>query len=238
MIEMRLTACRACLTAVVLLALPLLGHACDWPWAKEGRFDPGRCDPRCVSGEFCYEAKCLKKCANGFEPYGPACMPVLNNCKDNEVPVPGGGCKRVGAEEQSCGISASPSWKCTAIGLPTTCITDWTLTHKGWCEPSLPIDNCTATTLEVIGKTTCQPVGICWTGTWGGIKIPGKAIVYVNKSYALGDSDGTITKPYTSIRMALSLKGPATAIVVAAGEYIEDLTIKGPVTSLADVPRW
>ena len=112
------------------------------------------------------------KCAPGLKAMGPACVPIFDECKDDEVPMLGGGCKRVGVRECNggWGIEGPPDWKCKPIGPPRTCLKGWEKVKRGWCEPILPKTKCPAGTMEKIGYATCQPIGDCGTGTWGNIK--------------------------------------------------------------------
>jgi hypothetical protein len=144
-------------------------------------------------------------CATGLKPLGPACVPIFKVCKDSEVPLLGGSCKRVGA--------------------PTTCLAGWTATKHGWCEPILPSYGCTDSTMEVIGKSTCQPVGLdCGFGSYGTLKTTNQT-VFVDATFVGSGSNGSKLKPFTSIGAAV-LAAPSNAqIAVAAGTYKEDVAI-------------
>jgi hypothetical protein len=65
------------------------------------------------------------QCPKGLKAVGRACAPVFDSCKDDEVPLLGGGCKKVGVEECSGGIKGPPDWKCKPIGVPATCTSGW-----------------------------------------------------------------------------------------------------------------
>ena len=101
------------------------------------------------------------KCAKGLKPMGPACVPIFDECKDDEVPMLGGGCKRVGVREclGGWGLAGPPDWKCKPIGPPQKCLKGWAKVKGGWCEPILPKTKCPAGTMEKIGYATCQPIG-------------------------------------------------------------------------------
>jgi Right handed beta helix region len=145
------------------------------------------------------------QCAKGLKPLGPACIPVFKACKDNEVPLLGGSCKQVGA--------------------PTTCLAGWTTTKQGWCEPTLPTSACTDTTMEVIGKSTCQSVGQdCGQGTYGSLKTTSQTL-FVDATYIGGGSDGSKLKPFTTISAAVQAAPSGAQIAVAAGTYNEDVAI-------------
>ena len=158
----------------------------------------------------------LPRCGDGFELTGPTCASVYDHCNQNEVALPGGGCKRVGA--------------------PATCLKGWKLVKGGWCEPVLPAGKCLKGAMAIIGKATCQPIMDCGSGKYGNIKASVKTI-YVDHQYSKSDSDGSKTKPYQSIEEALSTAPSGAHIVVAAGEYLEDLVITKPVTIEGRCPK-
>ena len=158
----------------------------------------------------------LARCPAGMQARGPACVPVFDYCKAGEVALSGGGCKRVGA--------------------PGTCLESWTLVKEGWCEPVLPAGLCPKGSMAVIGEATCQPILDCGSGKYGNIKLTAKTI-HVDRSYSRADSDGSIAKPYQSIDDALSAAPSGAHVAVAAGEYLEDLTINRPVTLEGRCPR-
>jgi len=82
--------------------------------------------------------------------------------------------------------------------------------------------------MEVIGQSTCQPIGDCGSGQWGKITTTSNTI-YVDQAYR-GIGNGSQARPYTTIGAALaSLKG-GEHIAVAAGTYNENLAIERKVT--------
>ena len=170
-------------------------------------------------------------CAPGLKPMGPACVPIFDECQDDEVPMLGGGCKRVGVREclNGWGIAGPPDWKCKPIGPPRTCLKGWEKVAGGWCEPILPKTKCPAGTMEKIGYRTCQPIGDCGTGTWGKIKATASTL-FVDQSYQGGSEDGSQARPYTSISAALAQAAAGSHIAVAAGTYKECLEIQRKVT--------
>jgi hypothetical protein len=87
-------------------------------------------------------------CAEGFERQGPACVPHFvhpEDCAPVQIPVFGGGCRTVGVVGCALGFAAD---------------------DEGGCVPLLPerdgpgVDPCPAGTMEVLGETECQPVGV------------------------------------------------------------------------------
>ena len=176
------------------------------------------------------------RCAKGLKPVGPACEPVFDECVQDEVPLLGGGCKRVGVEECTGGIKGPPNWQCKHIGSPDECLKGWQKLKSGWCEPILPKDPCPQGTMEVIGKATCRVIGDCGSGTWGKIKTSAKT-VYVDISYPNKDSDGSKAKPYKTISAALSAVSPGGHIAIASGEYNEDIAINKSVVLEGRCPQ-
>ncbi|MFH2009930.1 MAG: right-handed parallel beta-helix repeat-containing protein [bacterium] len=82
-------------------------------------------------------------CPEGFESQGPACVPIFDNCPGPaELAVLGGGCRAVGVTACATGLFEPDG--------------------EGGCEPILPAgsDPCPPGTMEVLGQTECQPVGV------------------------------------------------------------------------------
>ena len=160
---------------------------------------------------------------------GPACVPIFDECKDDEVPLPGGGCERVGVKECPGGLMGPPGWACEPIGPPVLCLAGWDKVAGGWCEPILPQTKCPAGTMEVLGQAACQPIGDCGTGTWGKIKTFASTI-YVDQNHRGLGGKGTEAAPYKTIGEALGRAAADDHIAVAAGTYVEQVIIKRKVT--------
>jgi hypothetical protein len=66
----------------------------------------------------------IGQCGPTLKPYGPACVPILDDCPGDQVSIPGGGCKRIGVEEceleGQTGLRGPPDWTCQPIGAPRT----------------------------------------------------------------------------------------------------------------------
>ena len=171
-------------------------------------------------------------CPSGLKPKGPACVPYFSFCKKGELALPGGGCKKVGAEEVDGGIRVFTGGTVTAIG--PSCKKGFKKRAKGGCEPVLPpaTTKCPAGTKQVLGYTTCQPLGDCGQGDYGGI-VTTKDTVFVNTGYAGSAPDGSKSKPFKKISAALKAaagKSGTIQVAVAAGTYEEDLVLASPVT--------
>ena len=162
------------------------------------------------------------ECGPTLKPVGKACVPVLESCPGQQVPLPGGGCQKVGVEPCVGGLKGPPDWTCKPVGPPRTCLAGWAMTGHGWCEPVLPDRRhpCPDGTMEVIGKKECQPIADCGSGTWGNIKLTAETL-FVDQGYTGAYSDGSQAKPFTSVADAL-LALPADRdahVAVAAGVY-------------------
>jgi len=180
-------------------------------------------------------------CGPNLRPYGPACVPVLDDCEGGpgyRVPVPGGGCKRVGVElcADGTGLRGPPDWTCKQVGPPAVCLPGWWQTGGGWCEPVLPAEPCGAGAAERIGYTTCQPVGECGPGTWGAIKT-GPNTLFVDQTYTGNGADGSADKPFATIGQALAVAVSDGQIAVAAGQYDENLTVDKKVAIDGRCPK-
>jgi len=194
------------------LALLLLLLSCHDPSDGGLKVDGGVADP----------------CTAGLRTYKGACIPIFDECNDTEVPLLGGGCKRVGVAECDGGISGPPDWACRRIGLPAKCLPGWQMSGQGWCEPLSPLTKCPAGTMATVGKSACQPVGDCGTGKYGTIKTTSKT-VFVDAAYTSA-SDGSQSRPYPSIAEAVMRSASGGHIAVAAGDYKGLVAINKPLT--------
>jgi hypothetical protein len=165
-------------------------------------------------------------CSPPLAASGSRCVARLDECPDDQVPIIGGGCRRIGVEECAGGLKAPPGWECQRVG-PLSCPGGWTTSSDGWCEPVLPPAACPAGTREVIGAASCQPIGDCGSGTYGKIAVTA-ATVFVDASSTATSPDGTQASPFLTIGEALTLM-TAAHIAVAAGEYKEDLVLSRKV---------
>jgi len=141
-------------------------------------------------------------CPAGLKPAGAACIPDFDTCQADEVPLAGGGCKRVGVRECPGGLAGPPDWTCKPIGPPKPCLKGWIPVKGGWCEPVLPAASCATGEMEVLGQSACRPVGDCGSGTWGNI-ITTASTIHVDKNHTGTGGQGTKTEPYKTIAEAI-----------------------------------
>ena len=103
-------------------------------------------------------------CPSGLKPYGSACIPVLDDCKQDEVPLPGGGCKKVGVETCSVGLKGPKDTTCTPVGV-VECSGGLKGPDETTCTP-VGVVECSGG-LKGPADTTCTAVGpptTCLTG--------------------------------------------------------------------------
>jgi len=148
--------------------------------------------------------------ANEVEVAG-ACTPKFDECGANEVPMAGGGCRRVGVPSDGCakGFSSDASGGCTAI---------------------LPSEPCKFGMLALPGESTCRLVSPCAAGTWGDIATE-SSTVFVDATIGRDDGDGTQAKPMRTVTQGVNLaRSRSNAIVaVGAGKYVENVRIDRPM---------
>jgi parallel beta-helix repeat protein len=163
----------------------------------------------------------VQTCAEGWKKTGDCgCEPILDECKENEIPLFGGGCHKVGPE----------------------CQKGWKEMEGGGCEPIL--DDCPEGTIQKIGGG-CEKVGPqdeCGEGKWGNIpkEVTSDKIIYVWAGYQGTDSVGSQEKPFIKIQDAINAakKGDTVAIganveegsILPYEEYNEGIVISKTIT--------
>jgi hypothetical protein len=90
--------------------------------------------------------------------------------------------------------------------------------------------------MEVIGQSSCQPIGECGTGTFGTIPTSGTTM-FVDQSYLGAGSNGSKAKPFLTVGAALKAVAAGGSIAVAPGEYREDLILNKPVVVEGRCPQ-
>jgi parallel beta helix pectate lyase-like protein len=155
-------------------------------------------------------------CPPGEAPHENGCLPAgmqPDGCPAGEVP----------AGELTAG-ELTEGGGCRAAGI-ASCAEGFELDERGGCAAAMPDRPCRAGTLALPGESVCRPVASCGADRWGEIPIE-TGNHYVDATYAGGDSDGTITKPWTSIASAVAAVSPGETVAIAEGAY-GDITIDG-----------
>src|SRR5262245_55881407 len=171
-------------------------------------------------------------------------------CPSGHVEAPGGGCMPVGIQgcadmfldedglchpsDDKCPPGTIPKFSegCIPVGI-SNCAPEF-VEADGHCYPSP--DKCAADSFPVPteGCVAIDGEG-CGSGTWGNIA-DAPATIWVDPSYAGGDSDGSQLKPMTSIADALALVSAGGRVALAQGSYAEALAIVSPVEIVGRCP--
>jgi hypothetical protein len=104
----------------------------------------------------------------------------------------------------------------------------------GGCVAVLPGAPCPPGLMAVPGEESCRPVMPCPADTWGDLASEPGA-VFVDASYAGGDGDGTIARPWPAIGPAVAAAPPGAVVAIAAGTYTEDIVLLGKPVRLRGV---
>jgi hypothetical protein len=140
---------------------------------------------------------------------------------------------------------------CQAPGVPPSmCGAGFVADGRDGCDAVLPKDPCPSGFMAVPGDTACRAIGApdapsCATGLaaipgesacheladcaaapWGNIPIDA-GTQFVDASYAGAGSDGTSSKPWTTIGAAVSAAASGAIVAVAAGTYRENVAVQG-----------
>jgi hypothetical protein len=118
-----------------------------------------------------------------------------------------GRCVQAGIPEDACGAGFAPSG------------------DRG-CVAILPARVCGKGAMAVPGEEACHDVAPC-----GGSAFPTvpteRGVEYVDGFYLVGDSDGSIDRPWATIQEGIDAAPPGSVVAVAAGSYAEDVAIVG-----------
>jgi hypothetical protein len=150
-----------------------------------------------------------QECGLGLKAYKSACIPIFDECGPNQIPILGGGCK--------------------SVGPPSSCPETWRRVDEGWCEPILPKEKCGKGMMEVLGHDTCRPIRECSKISIYPDDPTKDRTLSVNQHYAGNDSDGTPFRPYRTINEALTKASDGWHILVAPGDYQEDLVLENRI---------
>lgn len=136
---------------------------------------------------------------------GAGGAPPDSSCPAGELVLPDGTCQPVGIPEGSCGEGFLPDG------------------NMG-CEPILPPSLCPPGQMAVPGDETCRAVSACADGTWGDIPVEADT-EFVDGSYAGGDSDGSQSRPWTTVVDAVEAAEAGAIVAIAEGSYQDKVLI-------------
>lgn len=134
------------------------------------------------------------------------CVPRFDACNETQVSVLGGGCLAVGVAKCGDGFVAD---------------------GRGGCAPILPADPCPDGLLAVPGDVACHALASDCSSDdpWGSAS---DATLFVAAGAPLGD--GSKAKPFATIGEAIAAATSGATIAIAAGTYVESLSIDKPLT--------
>jgi hypothetical protein len=116
---------------------------------------------------------------------------------------------------------------CPRPGIPVDgCLPGFEHDGEYGCQPVLPDEDCPPGMMAVPGEATCHAVMECGEGTWGDVPV-GPTTEHVDAAYTGGDSDGSATKPWTTIGDAVIAAAPDAVVAIAAGTYPESVLVSG-----------
>ncbi|XXX80876.1 right-handed parallel beta-helix repeat-containing protein [Sorangium sp. So ce134] len=175
----------------------------------------------------CGDPSDAKPCAPGeVEREGGQCVPKL--CGPGEITLAPGACQPAGLPpDMPCppGEHALGDGRCQPAGVPPeACGEGFVADGRGGCAAILPKDECPEGQMAILGKTSCDEVAPCGDGVWGDIPVEAST-QFVDQAYAGDDSDGTTARPWTTLQQAINEADGGAIVAVAAGRYVEDVTI-------------
>ncbi|MDC0685487.1 right-handed parallel beta-helix repeat-containing protein [Sorangium atrum] len=156
-------------------------------------------------------------------------------CGPEEIALETGACQPAGLPpDMPCppGELALESGECQPAGVPPeACGTGFAGDGNGGCEAILPEDECPEGQMAIPEETRCHEVAPCGDGPWGDIPVEPNT-QFVDQAYAGGDSDGTMTKPWTTIQRGIDEAVDGAIVAVTDGSYAEDVEIAGKAVRL------
>lgn len=200
----------------------------------------------------CHAESSPAPCPTGTQPYGELCAPRLDACDDLSSPLVGGGCAPVGVPAGSCGagfdsdgaggcvarlpaaacgpgtLAVPGDTTCRPVGV-TACGAGFT-GEGGGCAPILPATACAAGLVARPGESACHELVECGTDPYG--TPPSDApVLYVDASFSGVGSNGSKSKPFVSLTDAVAAADASkpTTLALAAGTYVESVTVDRPV---------
>ncbi len=139
---------------------------------------------------------------------GEPCEPPVTECGEREAPA-AAGCRAAGIPADACGEGFR--WDGAAS-----------------CEAVLPLEPCPDGKIAIPGDTTCRDLAPCGDGTWGEVPTDAET-VHVDAAYAGGASDGSASRPFSTLTAALSAAPAGALVALAAGTYTGSVEVRRPV---------
>lgn len=162
------------------------------------------------TGVLALGCSCLWGCTEAA-PLPPEQPPPPRVCPVGEVALSDGSCRAPGVGACADGFEAD---------------------GEGGCRAILPDETCPSGTMAVPGDAACRPVAECSQGTWDFVATAPDT-EHVDAAYTGGNSDGSMTAPWTTIQAAVDAALPGAVVAVQDGSYTENLVIE-----LAPVRLW
>ncbi|MBW2524278.1 MAG: right-handed parallel beta-helix repeat-containing protein, partial [Deltaproteobacteria bacterium] len=168
---------------------------------------------------------CALGCSEGdSQPGTPDAGTEPPVCGPGETAGPRGCCP--------AGSAATDDGICVAAGIPAaSCGDGFEATGEGSCAPILPAEPCAAGLLAVPGDAACRELMACGTERYGAIPTEPDT-QHVDGSYPDSDSDGSADRPWTTIQAGVDAAASGALVVVAAGSYVENVSIAGKAVRL------
>jgi len=178
----------------------------------------------------CVAAITMALGCNGEDDSAHSVVAPGQECAPGTWPRADGSCAPAGLPpEMACppGEWQRDDGACIPAGVPPDgCAAGFVHDGDRGCEPVLPATACAEGLMAVPGEISCREVAPCAPGTWGDIPVEPNT-EYVDASYPEMDSDGSVLKPWTRIQAAVDAAASGAIVAVAAGSYLENVTVSG-----------
>lgn len=144
---------------------------------------------------------------SGASPPAASSDAGAQGCQPGELSLDDGTCQPAGIPPEMCGAGFASDG------------------NRG-CSAILPPGPCPKGLMAVPGETQCHEVAPCADGDYGDIPVEAST-QFVSAAYAGGASDGSRSKPWTTIGDGVKVAAPGAIVAIAAGSYGEDVVISG-----------
>ncbi|MGK4001520.1 right-handed parallel beta-helix repeat-containing protein [Sorangium sp. So ce1036] len=172
-----------------------------------------------------------KSCAPGaVAGVDEGCAP--RPCGPGEIPLEAGVCQPAGLPpDMSCPPGQlALDGQCHPAGLPPEACGEGAEGHRR-CAEILPATMCPEGKMAIPKERACREVASCGDGPWGEIPVE-TTTQFVDGAYEGDDSDGTATRPWTTIQRAIDEAQDGAIVAVATGSYTEDVVIRDKAVRL------